>query len=242
MKCSRPDTHQAFTLLELLAVIVIIGVLAAIALPIYNHFSQESLEMKTLSNMRQMGTALMLYAGDHNSQLPNRVQNAPDPTQTAPKWPTLLQPYVQNLDVYCSPIPNANGKSYKITDTTKYSSNSINYTSYIYNGFNDMGAYTDPTYIPRINLVDRTASTILLGIPYPQTGQFYMDLSEGAGNNNDILNRTAYPNGSIYVFFDGSARILAYSSTVDEKSEPKGAGVYSDWYWLVNKANTSVIQ
>ena len=236
----QPDTRHAFTLIELLVVITIVGVLVSITLPLYSRFTQQADETKTLSNMRQMGTALLLYAGDNNSQLPGRIT-------TGSKWPTLLQPYVQDTHVLISPIPDVKGKTYRVTDPTKYFDNKVNYTSYIYNGFNDMGAFdpsgqTPSTFVPRLNTINLASSTILLGIPYPQANNFYMDFSEGTGNNNDVLNRTAFFNReAVYVFCDGSARNLVYLSTTDMRKEPAG-NLYSDWCWLVDKTNAAVIQ
>ena len=226
VKTSRVQP-SAFTLIELLAVVAIIALLAAITLPVYSHFTQQGAEIRTLNNMRQMGVAVLLYAADNNSQLPGRVLSN--------KWPTLLKPYVQNVAIYSSPIPDVKGKSYKVADQNKYFDDGTNYTSYIYNGFNDMGAYTNPTFVPRLNLMSRPAATILLGIPYPQTGQFYMDFSEG--NEKDILNPQAFGTRSQYVFCDGSARSLVYNATLARlKTEPTGIGdVYSDWLWLINK-------
>ncbi len=241
------STRHAFTLIELLVVITIIGIVASITLPLYGHITQQAAETKTLSNMRQMGSALLLYAGDNNNQLPGRVINNPDPTQTANKWPALLQSYVQDTHVYTSPIPDLNGKTYKVTDPNKYFSNTVNYTSYIYNGFNDMGALNasnadQSTFVPRLNTITLATGTILLGIPYPQANQFYMDFSEGGGNNNDVLNRTAFFNReAVYVFCDGSARNLVYLKSTDMRKEA-ASGLYSDWYWLVDKTNTAVIQ
>ena len=69
-----------------------------------------------------------------------------------------------------------------------------------------------------------------------------MDFSEGGGNNNDVLNRTAFFNReAVYVFCDGSARNLVYLKTTDMRKEA-ASNLYSDWYWLLNKADTSVIQ
>ena len=250
MSFSGSYKKRAFTLIELLVVIVIIAVLVGISLPIYGRILQQSAITKTTSNTRQMGAAMILYAGDNNYQLPSRVTNNPDPTQPTPsKWPTLLKPYIQNLAVYTSPLPNVqtgpHPGSYKVVDQTQYFNNNTNFSTYIYNGFNDMHDLNDSSYVPRINMIARTSSTILLGIPYPQTGQFYMDFSEGAGNNNEILNRTAFPNGSVYMFCDGSARLLKYdpnSKVTDMQQEPTSSGTYSDWYWLADKSRISVIK
>ena len=242
MKFSSKISRRAFTLIELLVVITIIAVLAGIALPVYQRFFVQAAQTKTLSNMRQMGGALLLYTGDNNNQLPGRVQNSPNVSDTPSKWPTLLKPYVQNILIYTSPIPDVGGKTYRVTDPNLYFNNTANYSSYIYNGFNDMGAFNDPSFVPYLNQIAQPVSTILLGTPLPQTNQFYMDFSEGGGNNNDVLNRTAFPTGSVYVFCDGSSRILKYDPTVDMKSQPAGSGVYSDWYWLMDKSKTDVIQ
>ena len=236
-------SRRAFTLIELLVVIAIIAVLASIALPIYSRITLQANATKTMSNVRQIGAATMLYAGDNSEQLPNRVSDGSGSSGTVSKWPTLLQPYVQDTRVFASPIPNVGGKTYKVTDSTLFFNNTTNYTSYIYNGWNDMGAHSDSTIMPHLNLMTNASQTIIFGIPNPQTGQFYMDFTDG--DNNSVLNKTAFPNGCPYAFGDGSARVLLYDtnlSTTYKKSQPPSSTIYSDWYWLMNKTQTSVIQ
>ena len=135
--------RTAFTLIELLAVISVIAILAILAFPIYTRIQAKGAETKTLSNMRQMGVALMAFAGDNSYQLPGRV--AAVNGVTPPKWPLVLQPYVQDLTVYGAPIPDINGKSYKVSNPPmpypqNYLNNDTNYTCYIYNGGNDSAA------------------------------------------------------------------------------------------------------
>jgi prepilin-type N-terminal cleavage/methylation domain-containing protein len=238
----RRQPRAGFTLIELLVVISIIAVLAALLLPVYSSIFKKSNETITLSNMRQLGVACLLYVGDHNFQLPNRAQAQPGEDQPD-KWPKLFQPYVQDLRVYTSPIPDVNGKSYKVTNQTDLLSNSANNTSYICNGYNDLGALTDATIFPRVNVIDHPSQTILFGIPYPKAFQFYMDFSEGGGNNNEVLNRAAFTGStSVYVMSDGSAHTLQYNPSDDMKSAPKSAGYYTDWLWLIDKSQTGIIQ
>lgn len=61
---------RAFTLLELLVVIAIIGVLAGIALPVYQSAQKEGDEVRAVANLKQIGTALALYTADNDQKLP----------------------------------------------------------------------------------------------------------------------------------------------------------------------------
>jgi prepilin-type N-terminal cleavage/methylation domain-containing protein/prepilin-type processing-associated H-X9-DG protein len=67
--------HHAFTLVELLVVIGIIAVLISILLPTLSRIQQQSRKTACLSNLRQLGAALVLYANENRGRLPNG--NAP---------------------------------------------------------------------------------------------------------------------------------------------------------------------
>jgi prepilin-type N-terminal cleavage/methylation domain-containing protein len=230
---------SAFTLIELLVVITIIAVLTGILLPVLGGASRKSQETTTLSNMRQFGVAALLYANDNNNQLPNRAV-AQGTGQTVNKWPALFHQYIPDLRAYTSPIPAVNGKSYTVTDPSLLLSNDTNYTSYIINGYNDLGAYNNATISPQLNNIPLPSQTILFGIPYPMSNNFYMDFVEG--NNNTVLNRTAFGTTSVWVFTDGSSRILTYNSSENMNAKPASSGDYTDWLWLINKSATGIIQ
>ncbi len=60
----------AFTLMEILVVVSIILVLAAIALPVYSTIVRRSAKVVAISNMRQVTAALITYAGQNDGDFP----------------------------------------------------------------------------------------------------------------------------------------------------------------------------
>lgn len=68
---SHPSSRTAaFTLVELLTVIAIIGVLAAIIIPVVGKVRQSANKTTCASNLRQIGVALNSYIADHKGRLP----------------------------------------------------------------------------------------------------------------------------------------------------------------------------
>lgn len=68
--------HSAFTLIELLVVISIIAILAGLALPVFANAQKRGKLAASLSNAKQIGLALKMYAGDHDGLFP--VYTDPD--------------------------------------------------------------------------------------------------------------------------------------------------------------------
>ena len=70
----RKDETRSFTLIELLVVVAVIAILAGLLLPALNSARQKASSIGCLSNLKQTGTGLMMYANDNDDYLPNLLQ------------------------------------------------------------------------------------------------------------------------------------------------------------------------
>src|SRR5215467_6488311 len=73
---AREDHEEGFTLIELLVVIIIIGILAAIAIPVFLSQRQKGYDAGVKSDLRNMATAEESYLTDYGSYTDNITGNA----------------------------------------------------------------------------------------------------------------------------------------------------------------------
>jgi prepilin-type N-terminal cleavage/methylation domain-containing protein/prepilin-type processing-associated H-X9-DG protein len=96
--------RRGFTLIELLVVIAIIAILAAILFPVFAQAREKARQATCLSNLKQIGLAMMMYAQDYDEVLCNSyyVCTPGDPGcggLSALRWRDLIHPYMKNRDV-----------------------------------------------------------------------------------------------------------------------------------------------
>ncbi len=107
---------RAFTLIELLVVIAIIAILAAILFPVFAQAKLAAKKTADLSNIKQIGTAVVLYINDSDDVYPMASYFSQGVAYgNMYRWSSqlCLGPYIKNTQIFQAPVD-----SYKVDLTT----------------------------------------------------------------------------------------------------------------------------
>jgi len=86
---------HAFTLVELLVVIAVITILAALAMPVLTSSIASAVDANCISNLRQVAAAFMLYVKQHNGFMPASGSPGSAPPYRFPRWHNNLEPFLR---------------------------------------------------------------------------------------------------------------------------------------------------
>lgn len=232
---------RAFTLIELLTVIAVIGVLAGILIPVVSKARASARVSVCGANMRQIGTAIDLYVADNKGRYPYAYYvPAPDSSDTQRKtWDTLISPYLFSVQ-----LAGTSNTQYQVmlcpSDADPMPDGGQAKRTYaMVRGSDGFGITTNgDASTPRVGRsraeVEEPAKTLLLAeySQHPSTGGSWNMIGHPANSAVDSpVRQLASGNGAElhggkfnYLFADGHVQFLSPDATVGTGSTtaPKG--------------------
>jgi prepilin-type N-terminal cleavage/methylation domain-containing protein/prepilin-type processing-associated H-X9-DG protein len=112
--------RRAFTLIEILVVVAIIGILAAILFPVFARSRENARRTSCQSNVKQLALGLKMYGADYDARFPKQIYASGLPHG----WADAIFPYTGNLQILQCPSENTPGSSNPL---------SLAYTDYAFN-------------------------------------------------------------------------------------------------------------
>ncbi len=214
----------AFTLIELLVVIAIIAILAAILFPVFAQAREKARQTSCLSNLKQIGTAVLMYTQDYDEILPQTGWQGPctNPLNAGQAsdiywsgtyaFPLATSPYIKNWQIFSCPSDPYKGGWAKLG-------------SYCYEAqlvaVNMPGAYSGMSTVP--GAMEKV-------FPLSYAGNYWLNkvyLGRGNAFTMTSLADIAAPAN------------LFYAAEVGSYKDPNTGNAFAGWYIIPGYGNTS---
>lgn len=211
---------RAFTLIELLTVIAIIGVLAGLTLTVVSRVTAASRTTRCTNNLRQIGPLLLLFASDNKGALPSGLA-----------WDQKIVPYMGNSYVSSS----SSALFICPSDPRETSARPRSYAGSRLNpGSPGMGIFNGANYSlsPSIQNVVRPSHTVMICEIF--TGGFSANTQFGSSFSvvDGWMNPSVAPKLSDGSFYHGTGHNYLFCDGHVEKLTPSqvlSAGGWANW-------------
>ncbi len=205
--------RRGFTLIELLVVIAIIAILAAILFPVFAKAREKARQSSCLSNLKQIGTGMMMYVQDYDELYPQHTAVFAA-AQMPGSWPNRVMPYVKNTQLFKCP---SDGR----TPNSDFAGCRAILESYCWNAFFGRDAGCGPVWYT-LSLGD-VAAPSQCAMLWDDSGDW--DIASYGGKYNTIDNADCaksfdgdvlagrHNGGDNFMFADGHAKWLKLRAT-----------------------------
>jgi prepilin-type processing-associated H-X9-DG protein len=223
----------AFTLVELLVVIGIIAVLVAVLLPVLQKAKESANRVACLSNLRQLGTAMVMYTGDNKGYYPFHagIDESPAGTYAADwiHWETktrdvrnsAIAKYLGgfNAKVFRCPSDDIDRRLREISPNPYIYSYTMNYLFSSYHGKNAVKITKVRNSAEKILMVEEDEATIDDGNWHPQL--VGTNIVNDLATTHDRLRQDLKARGNVS-FADGHADFVTRGFTQEARHyDPK---------------------
>jgi len=213
------STRRAFTLIEVLVVIAVLAILAALLLPVLSRAKDSGRRAACTSNLHQLFIATSLYAADHEGVYP--------PDSATHHWPHQLFSGYENLDVLrCPADPAASQASGPVSPDTAP-------RSFVMNSFADEFAASAPQ--PSLSgsisagspstmneyFVRLPSDTVIFGEKKSGKPAFIVDVTSSSQSPLQVVEHSRHgrgkalrTGGSNHAYADGSTRFIPYGQSL----------------------------
>jgi len=165
----KPSPHRAFSLLELLATMSVVVILASLLFPTVRNAQTSAKSAACLNNLKNIGTAFHLYAADNNGLLPAMRYRASsvgtNPNPGLNNWQFEINPYLEiNGTTFKTVVQKSPGRAVFCPEYLRDFQTNTDIQSYKAGGYG-MAKLSSDAYDNRTPLasIQKPALTILAG-------------------------------------------------------------------------------